>query len=119
MKSSGKKKRSVIGSAGALRGQMMAGRKGKTGWICEIYIVSTGQGLKKVKSDILGVLSLPTTVKNPPNDSSSGSTAFSDVKTPTSTFEEAPDFDISSFQVPSDGALCRNVVTTSACDMES
>lgn len=68
---------------------------------------------------VLGFVSLPMTVKNPPSESSSGSMAFSFVKTPTSTFEEAPNFMNVSFQVPNNGGSCRNMVTTSACDIES
>lgn len=50
--------------------------------------------------EVLGFVSLPTTVKNPPNERSSGSIAFSFVRTPTSTFEEAANFTNFSFQVP-------------------
>lgn len=52
---------------------------------------------------VLGFVSLPMTVKNPPRERSSGSMAFSFVRTPTSTFEDAPDFTIFSFQVPNAG----------------
>lgn len=52
-------------------------------------------------SGVLGFVSLPTTVRNPPSERSSGSIAFSFVRTPTSTFEEAPGLTNFSFQVPS------------------
>ena len=50
-------------------------------------------------SSVLGFVSSPMTVKNPPSERSSGSIAFSLDRTPTSTFEDAPDFTNFSFQV--------------------
>ncbi len=50
--------------------------------------------------EVLGTVSLPMTVRKPPNESSSGWRGFSFVRTPISIFEGAANLVNVSFQVP-------------------
>lgn len=86
-----------------------------SGWVLWGRVSFLGEGLgREGRRNVLGAVSRPSTVRNPPNAMSSGSGLGSWARTPTSVVEAPVGTGMRSVQPP--GGASQKAVTTRASD---